>query len=209
MAMEWMSVIEAGGLLFVLVNPFLLSIYLMELIRGLERRVFRAVLVRASLIATSVFVLFGGLGDRVFTDVLRIQFASFLIFGGLIFLLMAIRFVFQGQSGLVELRGSPSHIAGAVAMPFLIGPGTVSASVIIGAQLPLLQAAAAIVAAMVVGMVSLYVLKIVHDWVSSRRAELVERYVEIVGRLVSLLIGSIAVDMILRGVERWLVELSP
>jgi hypothetical protein len=71
--LRWTELVEAAGLLFVLVNPFLLSIYLLELIRGLDRKTFRGVLVRASCIATAVFVICGLMGDRLFRDVLRLR----------------------------------------------------------------------------------------------------------------------------------------
>lgn len=38
------------------------------------------------------------------------------------------------------LRGKAEHLAGSVAMPFMIGPGTVNASVIIGTKHNLLDA---------------------------------------------------------------------
>ena len=205
--MKWVELFEAAGLLLVLVNPFLLSIYLLDLIRRLDRKTFRGVLVRASLIATSVFVLFAWMGDKIFLEVLHVRFASFLIFGGVVFLLIALRFVFQGPKGIEEIRGEPEHLAGSVAMPFLIGPGTVSASVIIGARLPALPAAAAIALAMAIAVVLLLVFKRLYDWASVRREALVQRYVEIVGRLVALVVGSYAIEMILLGVERWLHDL--
>jgi small neutral amino acid transporter SnatA (MarC family) len=207
--MNWNEMVEAAGLLFVLVNPFLLSIYLLDLIRRLDRKTFRSVLIRGSLIATGVFVVFSWMGDRVFSDVLHVRFAAFLIFGGIVFLLIALRFVFHGPESISEIRGDPAHLAGSVAMPFLIGPGTVSASIIVGARLPMVQAAVAIVVAMAAAIGSLLAFKIVHDWVSARRVDLVERYVEVVGRLVALLIGSIAVEMILMGVEKWWESFVP
>lgn len=204
--MSFTSVLESASLLFVLVNPFLLSIYLLDLIRRLEAGVFRQVLVRGSAIATAVFLVFAWMGERIFTDVLHVRFSSFLVFGGLIFLVVAFRFVFQGPEGLEAVRGEPGHLAGSIAMPFLIGPGTVSASMMIGARTPGIPGAAAILAAMSAAVASLVAFKALHDWVSARREELVERYVEIVGRVMSLLIGTIAVEMILLGLERWIAD---
>jgi multiple antibiotic resistance protein len=44
--------------------------------------------------------------------------------------------------------------------------------------------------------------------VRKRQERLVERYVDIVGRISALVIGTIAVDMILRGIDIWLAELK-
>ena len=42
------------------------------------------------------------------------------------------RYVFQGADTIGEMRGAPEHLAGTVAMPFMIGPGTISAAVVTG-----------------------------------------------------------------------------
>jgi multiple antibiotic resistance protein len=50
--------------------------------------------------------------------------------------------------------------------------------------------------------------KVLHDWVKERNEALVERYVEIAGRVSALLIGTIAVEMMFKGVESWLQGLA-
>ena len=197
------SLWRSAALLAVLLNPFLMSIYLLDLIEGLDARTFRSALVRGALIATVVFCLFAVGGDSVFRDLLNVRFASFLIFGGILFLLIALRFIQLGPQALSELRGDPEHIAGSIAMPFMVGPGTVSASVLIGARQPLPWALVAIVLAMATTVVGLLALKWLHARVKRRSAALVDRYIDVVGRASALLIGTIAVDMILSGIELW------
>ena len=34
------------------------------------------------------------------------------------------------------MRGAPEHLAGTIAMPFMIGPGTISAAVVTGMGVP-------------------------------------------------------------------------
>ena len=198
------EIVEAGLLLFVLLNPFLLSIYLLDLIEGLEGVKFRRVLVRGALISTVVFVLFAWAGDAIFSRVLQVRFAAFLMFGGIVFLIVAIRYVMVGSEAIRSLRGSPEHLAGSIAMPFMIGPGTVSASVVAGSRLPILWAVVAIVGAMAATVVGVFLLKAIHDLVKEHHAKLVDRYIDIVGRLSALVIGTLAVEMILQALERWL-----
>ena len=190
-------------LLVVLLNPFLMSIYLLDLIEKLEDETFFAALIRGVVIATIVFSVFAVGGDAIFSNVLQVRFASFLIFGGIVFLVVGLRFIQVGPEALSELRGNPEHIAGSIAMPFIIGPATVSASVLAGARLPILWAVGSIAAAMVVMVLGLLAIKWLHGVVRQRNASLVERYVDIVGRASALLIGTIAVDMILNGMELW------
>jgi len=191
-------------LLFALLNPFLMSIYLLDLIHDLAAREFARVLLRASMIASAAFVLFAWSGDAIFSQYLQVRFASFQVFGGVIFLLIGIRFVFEGVHAVRGLRGAAAHVAGSIAMPFMIGPGTLGASVLIGARLPLVGAIAVIAATMTVNVAVLLVLKLVHDRVKEKNARLTERYVEVVGRISALLIGTFAVEMIMEGITSWL-----
>lgn len=46
----------------------------------------------------------------------------------------------------------------------------------------------------------LIVMKFLHDFLQEKHSKYVDRYVDIVGRLASLLIGTIAIDMIINGI---------
>ncbi|MHB8707595.1 MAG: MarC family protein [Desulfuromonadales bacterium] len=193
-------------LLLMLLNPFLLIIYLIDLMQELDDRAFSQVLVRAGLISTAVFIIVALAGDALFSNVLQVQFASFQIFGGIIFLLIGIQFMFTGPEAIRKMRGKPEHIAGAIAMPIMIGPSTVSASILAGSRLPPLWAIMAIVVAMIVTVTSLLLLKRLHDVVRPRNARLIERYLEIMGRVTALVIGTFSIEMIMRGLQTWLTH---
>src|SRR5690606_6723766 len=115
----------------------------------------------------------------------------FQVFGGIIFLMIGVRFVFSGADALRSTRGQPEHIAGSIAMPFMIGPGTVSASVVLGARLPVIDAIGIIFVTLALTVALVSGLKLAHDYVKDRNARLIDRYVEIVGRISALLIGTI------------------
>lgn len=198
------GVVKASLLLFVMLNPFLLSLYLHDLFEDLERAVFVRVMARGALIATVVFIAFAAAGDRIFADVMGVRFSSFQIFGGVVFAIIGLRYVFEGPGALRQLRGKPEHIAGSVAMPVLIGPGTVSASVVVGTRGTLLESVVAIVVTLALVVGSVFVLKVVFDVLKKSREELVGRYMDIVGRISALIIGTIAVEMILQGLDSWL-----
>ena len=112
-------------LLFMLLNPFLLIIYLVDLVQEMEFRDFSRVLNRAGWISSGIFIGFALLGEFIFKNLLQAHFASFQIFGGIIFLVIGMQFVFKGPDAIKSMRGKPEHIAGAIAMPIMIGPGTV------------------------------------------------------------------------------------
>ncbi|MBI1890250.1 MAG: MarC family protein [Burkholderiales bacterium] len=190
-------------LFFALFNPFLMSIYLLELIRGLPTSAFLRVLVRGSFISACVFSLFAWGGETFFRDYLQVRFASFQIFGGIVFLLIGLRYVFSGANAISDLmRGTPDVIAGSIAMPIMIGPGTVSASVVIGTRLPYYGAVAVIFGTLALTILCLVAIKALHDRLKDSHAALTDRYIDLAGRMSALLIGTIAVDMIVTGVQR-------
>jgi small neutral amino acid transporter SnatA (MarC family) len=194
-----MELLKASSILFVLLNPFLISIYLISLIRDLSLKVFTQVMIRSHVISGVVFVIFAISGERVFEDIFNVRFGAFLIFGGIIFLWIGIQSIFSGQVVLVETRGDPEYIAGSIAMPFMIAPGTISASVLIGSSLPTSSAVIAIFFAISCSLVSIIVFKLIHDPIKKRNERLLNRYVEVMGRIVALFTGSFAIEMIVRG----------
>lgn len=196
--------LKSVTLLLVILNPFALAVYLLDLFRTSSLEALFAILVRAALISGVVFGVFALSGQALFSDVLQIRFAAFQIFGGILFLLIALRFMLTGSHTLVTLRGAPGQIAGAVAMPFLIGPGSVSAATMAGLRLPWPSALAAVACALAAVVLLLGLLKMVFDFVSARNAPLVERYVEIASRVSAMIVGSIAVEMTFDGIEGWL-----
>jgi multiple antibiotic resistance protein len=194
---------RSAALLFMLLNPFLVIMYLIDVVEKLEKRQFGFVMIRGGMIATAVFCCFAILGDAIFSRYMHVEFASFQIFGGIVFLLIGIQFVFRGPSAIEVLRGESEHIAGAIAMPVLIGPGTISASVVIGKRHDPLVACTAVLIAVIACVVTILFLKSLHDIMRPRREALIQRYIEITGRITALFIGTIALDMIMQGLRTW------
>jgi multiple antibiotic resistance protein len=197
------DLIKSAILMFVLLNPFLVIIYLVDIVEKFDRKKFAQVLIHGSLIATAVFCCFAVLGDVIFVSVVQAEFASFQIFGGVVFLLIGLRFVFRGPSAIEALRGESKGLAGAIAMPVLIGPGTISASVVIGKRHEALYACATIITAVAISVMIMLVLKVVHDIVRTHNEPVINRYIEIAGRITALYVGTVAVEMIMQGLRTW------
>lgn len=197
------EITKSATLLLVLLNPFLLIVYMTDIVQKLSQEDFNHVLFRASIIASVVFCVFAILGDAVFVRFMQVEFASFQIFGGVVFLLIGLQFVFRGPTAIDILQGESRHLAGAIAMPVFIGPGTISASVIIGKKHDPITACAVVAGAVLVCAVTLVLLKRLHDVVKPRNEAIVQRYIEITGRVAALVVGTIAIDMIMRGASSW------
>lgn len=201
---DFESALQAFSLVFMLLNPFLLIIYLLEPLEELGKHDFSSAVRKAGLISCGVFVLFAVVGDAVFSTVLNARFESFQVFGGIIFLVIGLRFVFYGNKALLHLRGAPEQVAGAVAMPIMIGPATISASIIAGQQLGVIWGPVIVILAVFASVFVMILLKALHDFVRPRNEKLVERYVDIAGRVLALVVGTFSIEMIMRGVTSWL-----
>ena len=197
------DILSSSALLLMLLNPFLVVVYLIDVMQKMEGRMFRRVLLRAAIISSVVFCFFAILGDTVFSEIAQVEFASFQIFGGIVFLLIGLQFVFRGPQAIEILRGESEHLAGAIAMPVLIGPGTISVSVIIGKRLDPLIASISIFSTVAISIVIILLLKYLHDIVRTRHERLIQRYIEIAGRITALYVGTVSIEMIMQGIHTW------
>jgi len=197
------EITKSAVLLLVLLNPFLLIVYLTDIVEKLNQKDFNLILLRACIIASVVFCIFAILGDAIFVRFMQVEFASFQIFGGIVFLLIGLQFVFHGPTAVEILQGESKHLAGAIAMPVFIGPGTISASIIIGKKHDPIVACIIVISMVLFCAVVLALLKRLHDVVKPRREAIVQRYIEITGRVTALVVGTIAIDMIMRGISSW------
>jgi MarC family integral membrane protein. len=76
---------RSSALVLVLLNPFLVIIYLIDVVEKLSFGSFAKVVAVAALISLVVFWTFAIVGDAVFSDIVHAEFASFQIFGGVVF----------------------------------------------------------------------------------------------------------------------------
>jgi small neutral amino acid transporter SnatA (MarC family) len=199
--------IKSTALLLVLLNPFLIILYLLDVVQKLQIKQFIHVILRAGIIATITFIIFAVIGDFIFSNIIQAEFASFQIFGGLIFLIIGIQFVLKGPTAIEILRGDSEYLSGAIAMPILVGPGSISASIIIGKHHTPLVASISIVTAILTSISIIILLKVVHDYIRQNKEPLIQRYIEIAGRMMALIVGTISIDMIMQGIKIWLSKL--
>ncbi len=202
--MDFNGILKSITLLLVLLNPFLIIVYLIDIVKKKSAKIFSKVLTRAAVISFVVFSLFAVLGDSIFSNVFNASFASFQIFGGIVFLITGIQFIFKGSASIESLRGESKHIAGAIAMPIFIGPGTISYSVLIGQKLDKLSAILAIAITVILCSSIIMLLKKLHDKIQHTKEELIEQYIDIAGRVVALLLGTTSIELLMNGIQFWI-----
>ncbi len=199
---------QSSLVLFLLLNPFLVIVYLKDIVAKTDSAPFRRILLRAGMITIVVCIIFGLVGEVIFSSVLQAQYASLQIFGGIVFLIIGLRFVFGGSDAILDLRGDPAQITGAIVMPIMIGPGSISASIVAGKRLSTLGLVGAVTLAVVASVGVLILLKQAYDYVHPRNERLVLRYTEVAGRVAALVVGTFSIEMIMQGAATWWSKLS-
>ncbi|MGW8256933.1 MAG: MarC family protein, partial [Thermoguttaceae bacterium] len=188
-----------------ILNPFALSLYLANLMDDLDKKQFFNILFQASLISLLVFFLFAWCGEPLLIDFLGVQPSALRVFGGIIFVIVAFNYVTQGYKATIFLRGDIKGLPSSIALPFMIGAGTITQAILTGKHHKPSWALLIIVCTLVASFIVVAAFKIIQDHMSGPRERVFQRYVDILARLNGLIIGAISVDMITEGLKQlWL-----
>ncbi len=183
-----------------ILNPFAMCLYLAAVIDELQWREFLRVMLSACLIALIAFTVFALTGDRLL-NFLGVRAEAARVFGGVIFFVVGYKYATTGFRAAEFLRGSVEELPSAIAMPFMIGAGTITQSILMSRRHGDLAAIAAIAVAIVVTLMAVVVFKLLREHMRRRRERLFERYVNILARANGLIIGAISAEMIVAGIH--------
>ncbi len=185
----------------VLLNPFALFIYLNPVMNDLTQRDFFEVLGKATLISLVIFLLFSEFGTLIF-KFLEINFESFRIFGGIVIFTMALIFIIQGKKSLITLRGSLDELASEIALPFMVGAGTISISIIIGERFSSVRSILIIIGSMVINYIIIAILVYIKYSLSSVRVKIAfDKLMVYLLRVNGFFIGAIGISMTISGIR--------
>lgn len=174
-------VIDAPGNL-----PFIIS--LSEGMSRPERRKLIHLAIVTATIVGFVFLFFG----QIVLRVMDISVGSFAIAGGLVLLVLSIRYMTTGR--MVELIKEEMVAVVPMGTPLTVGPATITTLLLLVAQFPLY-------------MVSIsFILNLLITWVIFLMSNQIVRFigqggVKAVSRVFSLLLAAIAVSMIIKGAQ--------
>ena len=184
-----------------ILNPFALCLYLVGLIHDLNRRDFFWVMTAATAMSLAAFVVFAFGGDPLLRG-LGIRVSAMRMFGGLILLGIAYNYVMKGYKAAEMLRGSLDELPSAIAMPFMIGAGTITQAIMMGRSHPPVVTAGILVVAMGFSLGVVCLFYVLHGFFHAKRERVFNRYINILARLNGLLIGAIAMEMTLQGAHK-------
>jgi multiple antibiotic resistance protein len=185
----------------VLLNPIALYIYLQPVSRELATWTFMKVLIRASLLSLAIFAFFAYSGDYIFSEILQIRFEAFRIFGGIVFFIIAVMYIVHGRKAIIEMREDIHDLANEIALPFMVGAGTISYSVIIGHKFLMLQASFMLFVILTVNAACIYALLYFRTLLRPTMKIAFDKTMGMFMRLIGFFVGAIGVDMIVTGIN--------
>lgn len=182
-------------LLFIVLDPFGNLVTLNTLLRTSDLRHRRRVIVRESVIALLILLVFAFAGGAIL-GALGLQSYTLGISGGIVLFMIALGMVFPARRVLDEdVVNDPLVVP--IAMPLIAGPGAISMVMLLAQNSSFSVVTSAIVLAWLPTAVILAVSTWVFKWLGPRGATALER-------LMGILLVMLSVQMVLDGVGAYL-----
>jgi multiple antibiotic resistance protein len=186
----------------VMLNPFALFLYLEPVRKDLSHKDYVRVILKATVISFFVIMLFFFLGETIFDKVFQIDFESFRIFGGIIIFSYAYFYIVKGQKALIVIKETLDDLASEIALPFMVGAGAISLSVLVSYRHSTKQGLLIHVIVFALNFLILFVLKKFRDTLEGRKLRIAyDKNIEVLLRLNGFFIGAIGINMMLTGIK--------
>ena len=166
--------------------PFVVS--LSEGMTRHERRKMIHVAVITAAIVGLIFLFFG----QFILNVLNIKVGSFAIAGGLILLVLSIKYMTAGQA--MELIKEEMVAVVPIGTPLTVGPATITTLLLLATQFPLYM----VLVAFILNLLVVWVVFMLSNWFVRF---LGQGGLKAISKVFSLLLAAIAVSMIIRGLS--------
>lgn len=210
-------ILNAFATLFVTIDPVGLAPLVLALTAGARPEMRRAMAVRASVIAFLVLIAFAFVGAGILTF-LGISMPAFRIAGGLLLFWIAFEMVFEKPKSGSSDKGGHADVAVGhpqpigedirhlavfpIAIPFLAGPGAISATILLAADAhdPLIMATLVLIIAAIIAL----------SFAIFIAADRIDRYLgdtgrNVLTRLLGVLLASLAVQFVADGIKAIMV----
>ncbi|MEQ8351281.1 MAG: MarC family protein [Leptospiraceae bacterium] len=196
-----MNPLDQFLLMLVMINPFAQVLYLSELMNELSFKDFVRVHWRATLISVAIFLIFAFFGRTLLQHVFQVQLASLQVFGGIIMLFIAFRYISQGPGSNLLFRGDISEMAPQISLPYMVGPGTIWISILLGEIYAPYISMLIIMAVLAVNFLFVILICLIFERVSGMKETRLGKYFAILMRTNALFIGAIAMEMVVTGLK--------
>ncbi len=196
-----MDIVSATILLILVMDPFGNMPLVISVLKNVDPGARTKVVLRECAIAYAVLLAFMFGGDK-FMHLLRLSDNALAIAGGLILFLIALRMVFPHAEGIFGETGDAGTFIVPLAIPAIAGPSALATVLLLVSREPqrVFDWVAALSLAMLISTLVMISAQRISGWIGRRGVIAVER-------LMGLVLTAIAVEMLLVGVERFVVQL--
>ena len=185
-----------------MLNPFALFLYLRPAMKDLPAREYSEALIKAGTISLIVFLTFVLLKDFIFETLLNIDFEAFRIFGGIILFSFAFIMIVRGQKAFIQLKGSIDELAAEIALPYMVGAGTISLSILLRESFGILMAGWLLFVIMAIHVGIVIGLHFIRKMIDHKPGQHAFDYsMEVLLRVSGFFLGAIGIDMVLTGIR--------
>ncbi len=194
-----MEILSAATMLFLIMDPLGNLPIVLSILKHLDPKRRRKVLVRELLFALGILMLFLFAGQSIL-KFLNVQPESLSISGGVILFVIAIRMIFPQPGGVVSLAAGEEPFMVPMAIPMIAGPSVIASLLLLSNQYPtqMLELSAAVFLAWFATFVILMFYNFFHKLLGERGLKAIER-------LMGLLLIMISTQMLLDGVKSYLM----
>ena len=196
-----MDIVSATILLLLVMDPFGNMPLVVSVLKNVKAPLRTRVVLRECAIAYGVLLAFM-FGGHQFMHLLRLSDNALAIAGGLILFLIALRMVFPRTDGTHGDTGDTGSFIVPLAIPAIAGPSALATVLLLVSREPqrVLEWVAALSLAMLISTVVMISAQRISDWIGKRGVIALER-------LMGLVLTAIAVEMLLAGIERFVLQL--
>ncbi|GAB4354642.1 MAG: MarC family protein [Immundisolibacter sp.] len=193
-----MSAAELILLLVLVTDPFGNLPLVLSALGRLDAVAYRRAVLRESLFAFGVLLLFGW-GGAGLLQVFGIGQPALYIGGGVILFLLSLRMIYGGPPGDFDEGYAADPLLVPIAVPAIAGPAAIATVILLRTQqaVPLWQLAAALLCTLLVTLATFLPGRRIATWLGPRGINALEK-------LTGLLLNLLSVNMMLEGVRRFL-----
>lgn len=193
-----MEIISAAVMLFLIMDPLGNLPVVLSILKHLDPKRRRKVLVRELLFALGILLLFLFAGKSIL-GFLHVQQETLSISGGLILFIIAIRMIFPQPGGVVGLAAGEEPFFVPLAVPMIAGPSVIASLLLLSSKAPeqMLDWSLAVLLAWVATSTILMFYSFFHRVLGEKGLKAIER-------LMGLLLVMMSTQMFLDGLKKFL-----
>lgn len=187
-------------LMLVILNPFAQVLYLQGLIGELSLRAFTKVHTKASLLTAGIFVVFALVGEPLLRYVFQVHLESLQIFGGLIMVWISYRYITAGPTAS-HFAAEDADLAPRISLPYMVGPGTLWTSILLGETHTALEAVGIIALVLAANFIFVVGAAWLFNHVRTQAETSLGKFAALLMRTTALLVGAVGIEMTVTGLQ--------